>query len=226
MNEILKIPTNFHELSNVNVLFDTVEFLDQIKDEINNYTCAFVNSFLMTRSEVELYIPESDHNKYKVCPNTHGKNKKINLHATLHEKLKYVIESDDAKIFVVDTIKKEINLCWLAINEYNDLNQIRAFDMSNSRDFGTCRLSGYEKDELITFKKEKKEIIITNYGQFVRSYSVGGDGPWISTYGGGGYRQGSHWERDYCKMSIESRFCIHTNQYLGSSKMKIEKLYK
>lgn len=231
MNELLKIPTNFHELSNVNVLFDTVEFLDQVKQQINDYTAAFVNSFLMTRSEVELYIPECDHNKYKVCPNTHSRcssaHKNINLYATLHEKLKHLNDSENAKIFVVDTVKKEINLCWLHSNENNDLNQLLNFDMHRSPNVSdTYSLSGYEKDELITFNKEKKQIVITNYAQFSKSYRTGGNGIWISTYGGRGYYQGSSMNRDYFKMTIENRFCIHTNQYLGSSKMKIETLYK
>lgn len=210
MQEIIKIPSDFHALSNVNVLYDTAEFIDHIKESINSYSSAFIESFLMTTSEVCEYIPERDHNKYKITFYDHVFNFKDDY--SLSDKLHFISRLNTLKTFFVDTKNKIINIGWFDIKVKAYLTSVIPI---NDGDLSYYHFKGFDEKYTFDYDKENRQVILRNFAYVERRNGYGNKYNSNSSYHLMELERGLNNRIEHHKIIITNKFCVQTNQYLG-----------
>ena len=66
MAEFIKIPKDFNSLHDLKDLVVNYELTEKFINALKDYQSAYLNNFLMDYDELLNYIPESQHNKYKI----------------------------------------------------------------------------------------------------------------------------------------------------------------
>jgi hypothetical protein len=220
----LKIPTDFKSLHDLKDLVNNYDLVSRLSNLLNNYQKAHIDSYLMTLDEVLEYIPIRHHDEYKVTIAeyvidsvyiSHGNVKKdltSKLTYALSEKRYYngskseyeiipVKEHKKERIFMVNTIKKEISVIYW----YTDA----PFYKKPHNRFGKIE---YEIDA------ERILSVKVNFS-FTAYQQVGGSS--ISCLTGYSYFRGGQ-SVPYTREGYELyQFDTKTNQYLGYVKTKI-----
>ena len=222
--ESLKENQDFSALHNLNQLKKHYETIAKLKKETSNFEEAYVSSFYKDLDEVLNYIPQSEYEKYNVniTPINNFRIIRIDVRdfavprQNIHEldfisKLRELDKSNGKnKVFLVNTIKKEIDFC--PVFGVDDPKKISLINEDYS-----LEKKGYGYSYPYIRSGNGKGIIELvsnfNYSTWERRGGV-----WISTYGGKGYWGGpgaKDVEIGHTVSTIYS-FCMKTNRYIGS----------
>lgn len=218
MESFIKIPTDFKSLHDLKDLVNNYDLVSRLSNALNSYQKAHIDSYLMTIDEVLEYIPIKHHEEYKVMVGekeissvyiSYDKEQKdlaSKLNYALSEKRYYngskwqyeitlVKNHKQERIFMVNTIKKEINIIYW----YTDVT----FCVKPRYEFGKIQ---YEIDEE-RILSVKVNFTFTDYQQ------VGGAS--IMCLTGYSYYRGGQ-RVPYTREGYEIyQFDTKTNQYLG-----------
>jgi hypothetical protein len=224
METFIKIPTDFKSLHDLKDLVNNYDLISRLSNALNDYQRAHIDSYLMTIDEVLEYIPLKHHDDFMVLIaedvidsvyisyENIKKDLTSKLTYALSEKRSYngskseyeiipVKEYEQERIFMVNTIKKEISVVYW----YTDV----PFYKKPKHKFGKVE---YEIDE-------ERILSVKVHFNFTAYQQVGGAS--ISCLTGYSYFRGGQ-SVPYTREAYELyQFDTKTNQYLGYVKTKV-----
>ena len=117
MVDFIKIPKDFKSIHELKELVSNYGLVRRLIAALDDYQCMYVNSFLMNLDEVLTYIPEVQHEEYKVKLRNDVLTK---FDSKSFEKLSFqkallsVDVDKTKKIFLVNTVDKIVDTCFWA----------------------------------------------------------------------------------------------------------------
>ena len=221
MAEFIKIPKDFNSLHDLKDLVVNYELTEKFINALKDYQSAYLNNFLMDYDELLNYIPESQHNKYKIYIRNREKQKNYigekkpgvdkngYLIESLAESLLDIDVSKQSKAYMVNTNKKIINVCfWNCIGEKKEVNKKKKSFFDSTI---TCDIKYNNKFDF-TLEPETKILTFKTYYSYTANQAIGGI--WIN-----GRSRGYLTRESYIPYTINGydiyNFCTRTNKYFG-----------
>ncbi len=201
----IKIPADFKSLHDLKELVSNYDMVNRLVNALNGYQRLYLESFLMTPDEVLKYIPEKQQRDYVLINRErlhyHSKSyeyEKKRKKLTLADYLNDIFKTKDDKVFMVNTVEKQVNYCHFASKLDKHSNS------SKNLKYGELTFELNNKTKVLTMK--------VHYS-YTAQQAVGGVSIW--TAGGGSYRSGGTYH-PYTKNGYDMyQFCTKTNKYLG-----------
>lgn len=216
-DQFIKIPTDFKSLHDLKDLVNNYDLVSRLSNLLNNYQKAHIDSYLMTMDEVLEYIPEKDHESYKIYVSgrriddyvsrpSKPKDLAFKLAFALCSEKNYNYSSDDFDFKITDKAKNE------AVFIVNTLKkQIDCIYFFCKLDFHNNSRNEYGKVEYEI--NEEKILSVKVHFSFTDHQQVGGAQIWCGT--GHTYFRGGQ-QVPYTREGYEVyEFDTKTNQYLG-----------
>lgn len=211
--KFIKIPTDFKSLHDLGELVDNYELASRLSEALNGYQRKYVDSYLMTGDEVLRYVPESQHAEYVFAirndvrdPNNEWSSAKGVTMLTLLQNSKCF----KLKSFMVNTVKKQVDLCGWAIA--GELPDFKTGPHGRYGDYNWGNKDLKYNTPTFHIDIKKRMLAMRAHYTFTASQAVGG--AWISG-GNSSYLSGETYN-EYTSSGYDVySFCTRTNMYTG-----------
>ncbi len=229
MNEkdYIKIPKDFQSLHDLKDLVNNYGLVNRLSKALDGYQRMYIESYLMTIDEVLDYIPTTKQKLYKICLRD-SKNdmkkfvkwsetpagefdkpiyKKLSIKDVAKEYMstetnRYPAVKPDAKIFMVNTVDKFIDICYWADGKLMSINRGPVF---------------YKEKINFNLNERTRELMVMPHYEYRDNQAVGG--VWINGQARG-YLSGHAYHPYQIHGYDIYKFCTRTNKYIGYAGFK------
>lgn len=232
MEDYIKIPKDFKSLHELKDLVNNYDLVTRLSEALNGYQQMYLESYLMTYDEVLKFIPESQHELYKIYirkeDSKHvmeeyiGKDKKGAdkygyRKRTLSESLLRIDVKKDDKAFLVNAEDKKIDVCfWSSYKVANDKTlEKKKKELDDTMLDSSIKIKVdvvYTGKINFSLNPETRMLVIHTHYSYTAMQAVGG--VWINGRQNGYLSGHSYHPYDINGYDIY-HFCTKTNKYVG-----------